>query len=173
MRAGVRLVLGLGELGGAPFAKEAKLAVAADHQVGDYDWVGWGSGGVDRGGGRGAGTLADGGDAGLANRAEGGAGEEVGVDAGGVVDVLAGEGADGGFAGDVVVEADGARGLVVVLGGGDCGVGFLRGWGEGVEGEGGLLVVGSVEDEGEGVDFGLGEAAGFGEAEGFEVDFAG
>lgn len=57
-------------------------------------------------------------DFGFADGAEGGCAEEVAVDAVWVVDVVAREGADAGGVGYVVFEADGAGGLVVILGGG-------------------------------------------------------
>ena len=52
------------------------------------------------------------------------------IDAGRVVDVVTGEGADGRFTRDVVVKADGAGWLVVVLWGGHGWVGGFGWWWE-------------------------------------------
>ena len=129
-------------------------------------------------------------DFGFADRAEGGCAEEVAVDAVGVVDVMAGEGADAGGVWHVIFEADGAGGLIVILGGGGCcwwrlsrvvlllcdATFWWGGCGGGgfqvvVEGESGFILVGDVGPKGQSIDIFLGHARRF-DAEPFQGDFA-
>ena len=92
-----------------------------------------------------------------------------------VVDVMAREGADGGFARDVIVKADGAGGLIVILGGGVGGWvgGFCWGGREGFrEGKNRLFFGWCVYDLGKSVDVGLCHAWWSDEAQALKVDFS-